>query len=396
MVARPPQLSLELLGPHTYSDGRAVLADDAIGETTRDYEAHAAALHREARYRDRVYGHARRDRDGRTVAPVLALLLLQRLPARRAAVGGGKHEGDWELVQFRLGPSEQPEQAVYSQHRNAESRPWSDVRKPTGAPNTPIVYVARGSHANYFRTGSHWTGVWFDQADGRGPAITPTLEILGDHQPRLGALARLVGRHEGERLADRLREPAQPGAAAALARPGGVRGAAAAGSRRPLARAEPPEPPRISVRREDGRVGGGLRGGCRADERSWSGCGLRGRPSPLSRMRSRCRRRAGRCRCRWTRAAYEVWVSAGGSAAGRRHGAAGERQQVREWVRPRAAIRSSRAGGVARKLVGASVTHPLVRSAVVIVCARITTTDDRSRSDRTPSPAAVRRPRQAP
>ena len=30
-----------------------------------------------------------------------------------------------------------------------------------------MVYVARGSHASYFEPGRHWTGHWFDYADGK-------------------------------------------------------------------------------------------------------------------------------------------------------------------------------------------------------------------------------------
>ena len=139
------------------------------------------ALHRQAKYRDRVYGHARRDRSGRLWLQYWLFYYYNDFQLLGPLVSGGKHEGDWEVVQIRLGPSEQPEQAVCSQHKHAESRAWTDVRK-AGA-NTPIVYVARGSHANYFRAGSHWTGVWWDQADGRGPQITPTLEVLEDRTP---------------------------------------------------------------------------------------------------------------------------------------------------------------------------------------------------------------------
>src|ERR1700712_3226073 len=56
LIAKPPQLSLGFLGPHAYADGTKVLAGDAIGDTTRDYAKHAAALHRDARYKDRMYG----------------------------------------------------------------------------------------------------------------------------------------------------------------------------------------------------------------------------------------------------------------------------------------------------------------------------------------------------
>ena len=153
-------------------------------------------MHRQARYRDRVYGHARRDRDGRLWLQYWLFYYYNDFQLLGPLVSGGKHEGDWELVQLRLGAAEQPEQAVFSQHKHAESRAWTDVRK--AGTNTPLVYVARGSHANYFGAGSHWTGVWLDQADGKGPQITPTLEVLEDAHAGLGALARLVGGHEGD------------------------------------------------------------------------------------------------------------------------------------------------------------------------------------------------------
>ena len=41
-------------------------------------------------------------------------------------LGGGRHEGDWELVQLRLNADEQPELAVYSQHKTAEAKPWAN------------------------------------------------------------------------------------------------------------------------------------------------------------------------------------------------------------------------------------------------------------------------------
>ena len=311
-VARPPQLSLEMLGPHTYSDGRAVLADDAIGETTRDYKAHAAALHREAGYRDRVYGHARRDRDGRMWLQYWLFYYYNDFQIV-GPVGGGKHEGDWELAQFRLGPSEQPEQAVYSQHRNAESRSWSDVRKPFGAPNTPIVYVARGSHANYFRTGSHWTGVWFDQADGRGPAITPTLEILGDHQPPWVHWPGWWGDTKASASPIDSASPRSPGR-----RPHWLNPAALVAPRRgiaPGARApEPPEPPRISVRREDGQ----LEVAYEVDVAPTTlvvGVRPAGSSEPAVTHEFAVSSVRGSVSVPVGSRAYEVWVSAGGSAA---------------------------------------------------------------------------------
>src|SRR3954447_2535303 len=65
-LATPPKLSLDYLGRHTYKDGTLVLGDDVIGDSTRHYAANAKAMHNKGpQYRDRVYGHARPDKQGR-------------------------------------------------------------------------------------------------------------------------------------------------------------------------------------------------------------------------------------------------------------------------------------------------------------------------------------------
>jgi hypothetical protein len=250
LLARPPQLALSLLGPQLYSDSRPVLAGDAIGDTTRDYAAHAAALHRLPRYRDRVYGHARRDRAGALWLQYWLFYYYNDFQLLGPLLSGGKHEGDWELVQLRLNASEQPDLAVYSQHKTAGSRPWSAVRK---AGQTPLVYVARGSHANYFTPGAHWTGVWFDQADGKGPAITPTVEVLGDRQPAWVHWPGSWGDTKASASPLDSASPRSPGRRphwsnpAALVPPARALGEAL---RAPV----PPAPPRISARRDDGRA----------------------------------------------------------------------------------------------------------------------------------------------
>ena len=81
-------------------------------------------------------------------------------------LGIGAHEGDWEFVQIRLSPSGSPLSAGYSQHGAASTCPWSEVEHASGSHAT--VYVADGSHANYFRSGFHYNGGAWDYADGEG------------------------------------------------------------------------------------------------------------------------------------------------------------------------------------------------------------------------------------
>jgi hypothetical protein len=169
VVAKPPQLSLGFLG--TAYGARTT---DAIGDTTRDYAKNAARLHARPNYANRVHGHARRDAQGRLWLQYWLFYYYNDYQLL-GPLSGGDHEGDWELVQLRLDAAEKPAQLVYSQHKQAESRVFSQT--------TPIVYVARGSHANYFSKGSHWTGNWFDQADGKGPQIAPALDVLEDASP---------------------------------------------------------------------------------------------------------------------------------------------------------------------------------------------------------------------
>jgi hypothetical protein len=69
------------------------------------------------------------------------------------------------MIQLRL-DGEVPECAVYAQHAYAEVRPWDEVERLPGSPDTPLVYPGRGSHASYFKAGSYSTEVWFDIADG--------------------------------------------------------------------------------------------------------------------------------------------------------------------------------------------------------------------------------------
>jgi hypothetical protein len=109
----------------------------------------------------------------------------------RGIVRTGRHAGDWEMVQVREDAAGRPIEAVYAQHSGAERCPWSAVELRDGR---PVIYLARGSHAAYFRAGMR-DRMWpdpNDEADGRGAELRPAVEPLG-------TWARWPGRWGGAR-----------------------------------------------------------------------------------------------------------------------------------------------------------------------------------------------------
>ena len=63
------------------------------------------------------------------------------------------HEGDWEVVNVVLSTDGDPVETAYSQHCLGQQRAWAET--PRWRETHPIVYVALGSHANYFAPGPH-------------------------------------------------------------------------------------------------------------------------------------------------------------------------------------------------------------------------------------------------
>jgi hypothetical protein len=63
------------------------------------------------------------------------------------------HEGDWEVVNVVLSADQEPLYVGYSRHCLGARRPWATT--PRWEETHPIVYVAVGSHANYFSAGTH-------------------------------------------------------------------------------------------------------------------------------------------------------------------------------------------------------------------------------------------------
>ena len=169
-AAGQEQLSLDFLGHPTYRNGAPYQKGDAISDPKRNYRAQYVTLRQKPGYKNRIYGRVKEDSNGRLW---LQYWFFYFYNDYNLAGGIGLHEGDWETVQLRMHDDE-PDLAVYAQHRWAERRGWDEVERLPGNADTPVVYVARGSHASYFRAGYHETEAWYDMADGRRPAPTST------------------------------------------------------------------------------------------------------------------------------------------------------------------------------------------------------------------------------
>jgi hypothetical protein len=188
-AAEEVKLTLAFLDPETYVNGEAVEKTDLISVRGKDYRAQYVKL-RQARpdLNNRMYGRAV-EANGRLWLQYWTWYFYNDY---QLALGFGTHEGDWESVQFRMGiDGDVPDVAVYAQHRNGEKRAWEDVEKHPDNPDTPVVYVARGSHAAYFEEGYHQTDAWYDVADGKRPAPKLALEII---DPEEHAWMRWPGR----------------------------------------------------------------------------------------------------------------------------------------------------------------------------------------------------------
>ena len=151
-------------------------AVDAIVPRLRDRDA--VDLENERPGPEVVYGRRVEDPDdGRTWLQYWLFFLTNRQD--RGIVKTGRHEGDWELVQLRLGPNDRPDLAVLAQHSWAEGCGHREIETAVGA---PLVYVANASHALYSTPGTHdrqWPDP-DDEADGRGRRVRPPVRPLGD------------------------------------------------------------------------------------------------------------------------------------------------------------------------------------------------------------------------
>lgn len=90
------------------------------------------------------------------------------------------HEGDWEMVQLVLDENNMPVTVMYSQHGGGQKADWSQVEREG---NHPKVFVARGTHANYFRSYQGKMGLANDEVGDDGKVLKATeyeLVMLGE------------------------------------------------------------------------------------------------------------------------------------------------------------------------------------------------------------------------
>jgi hypothetical protein len=62
-----------------------------------------------------------------------------------------QHESDWEQITVHLNDARRPVDVYYSAHEGGNKSEFARVAEV----GHPVVYPARGSHANYFRPGPH-------------------------------------------------------------------------------------------------------------------------------------------------------------------------------------------------------------------------------------------------
>lgn len=187
------RLTLAFLSGDTYPGGGGVDPSDLIESSSDDYSSQYIELRRaNPGLRNVMYGRAVDTAKGTW----LQYWFFYFLNDYQLAWGFGVHEGDWEMVQFRLGEDRsEPETAVYAQHNFCQVKPWQEVRRlaeekeeagiatEPGDSDRPLVYVGRGSHASYFTPGYHPTD-FYDFTDGkRRPKADLRLEIVGETPP---------------------------------------------------------------------------------------------------------------------------------------------------------------------------------------------------------------------
>ncbi len=177
---RAGRLDLDFLGATTYANGMQARADDYIDESGGSYAADALAMRRRQGCADVVYGRACADDAGRTWLQYWLFYYFND----KGFLNIGLHEGDWEMIQLRLGEDGAPDGATYAQHSGGVRAGWGEVEKRAAdGSEAPVIYCARGSHASLLRAGTQAAPIVPDHNDGQGAAVRPRLVAIGEGGP---------------------------------------------------------------------------------------------------------------------------------------------------------------------------------------------------------------------
>jgi hypothetical protein len=177
------KLELGFLRGGNYVDAGStpVSSPDYIDAVGKRYVEDAREMHARPGYANQVYGTVRQDKKDALWLQYWFFYYYNN----KAFLYMGLHEGDWEVIQLRLGADGKPDVATYAQHQHGESATWAEVETeeaPEGP--VPVVYSARGSHAAYFRPGTYpQAPVVPDHNDDQGPRVRPQLNLIEDSDP---------------------------------------------------------------------------------------------------------------------------------------------------------------------------------------------------------------------
>ena len=245
---RRPRLELSYLGSKSYRDEAGVTRSDHLDALGGDYVLQAREMHR-PEFADRVYGHEVPADDGGAWLQYWFFYLFNN----KAFLGFGLHEGDWEMVQVRIGAGGDPQAMAFAQHTHGQRCAWDVVQKQG---QRPVVYVARGSQASFPFAGRHKAPIVPDHADGKGREGVAGARGDRRRPPGLARLARALGLEQGAQRG-RVQQPARAGPPGQVGRPRDLsRGMRRARSPHPPAGARPAGAtrPEITVRREGDRA----------------------------------------------------------------------------------------------------------------------------------------------
>jgi hypothetical protein len=179
-AAGEARLELDFLRGASYPNGEPARRGDYLDECGGAHAADALALRRREGHADVVYGRARHDGAERLWLQYWFFYYYDD----KGLLGLEQREGDWEMVQVRLGAELAPEAATFARHAGAERLGWDEVElADSGEGPVLVVYPARGSHASLPRAGSFEAPVVPDHNDGLGPRLRPALTAIADDGP---------------------------------------------------------------------------------------------------------------------------------------------------------------------------------------------------------------------